>query len=130
MQFDEQRKKNFPQLKEAGPKDTNEDLLKRMELRFRVPKENNRQSYRKSKTEIRPLFSRLTPQGALEARSPLVSMIFPSLGDKKKIFQEEGSKKDISTSNTGGNANSTYVKRTELEKIVEMETKRRNPGEF
>ena len=42
VQFDEQRKKKFPQLKEASPKDTNADLLKRMELRQKVPKENNR----------------------------------------------------------------------------------------
>jgi len=86
MQQDEQRKKKYPQLKEAGPKDTNEDLLKRMELRFKVPKENNRQSYLKSKTEIRPLFNRLTPHGATNSRSPLVSMIFPSMQDKVKQF--------------------------------------------
>jgi len=86
MQFDDARKKKFPQLQEARAKESNEDLVKRMELRIKVPKENQRQSYIKSKTEIRPLFSRLTPQGALESRSPLVSMIFPSLIDKKKIF--------------------------------------------
>jgi hypothetical protein len=89
VQFDELRKKKYPQLKEAGPKETTEQLLKRMEMRIKVPKEKNRQSYIKSKTEIRPLFSRLTPHGATYSRSPLVSMIFPSLKDKMKIFQEE-----------------------------------------
>ena len=99
-----------------------------MELRFKVPKENNRQSYLRSKTEIRPLFSRLTPHGAVNSRSPLVSMIFPSMQDKIKIFQDELGKKEA---NQGGvNTNSTYVKRAELEKIVEMETKRRNPNDF
>jgi len=99
-----------------------------MELRFKVPKENNRQSYLRSKTEIRPLFNRLTPHGAVNSRSPLVSMIFPSLKDKIKIFQDDQSKKEAS--HNSGNTNSTYVKRAELEKIVEQETKRRNPNEF
>jgi len=40
----------------------------------------------RAKTEIRPLFNRLTPHGAVNSRSPLVSMIFPSLKDKFRIF--------------------------------------------
>ena len=63
-----------------------------MEARFKVPKENYRQSYLRSKTEIRPLFNRLTPHGAVNSRSPLVSMIFPSLKDKIKIFNDENKK--------------------------------------
>lgn len=42
VQFEEARKKKYPQLKEPGPKETPEQLIKRMELRFKVPKENNR----------------------------------------------------------------------------------------
>jgi hypothetical protein len=34
--------KKYPQLKEPNPKETSADLIKRMELRFKVPKENNR----------------------------------------------------------------------------------------
>ena len=49
-------------------------------------RENYRQSYLRAKTEIRPLFARVTPHGAVSSRSPLVSMIFPSLKDKMKIF--------------------------------------------
>ena len=41
VQFEEARKKKYPQLKEL-PKETPEQLIKRMELRFKVPKENNR----------------------------------------------------------------------------------------
>ena len=59
-----------------------EDIFRR----FKVPKESNRQSYLRAKTEIRPLFSRLTPHGAVNSRSPLVSMIFPSLKDKQRSF--------------------------------------------
>lgn len=96
-----------------------------MEMRIKVPKESNRQSYRRAKNEIRPLFNRLTPHGAVNSRSPLVSMIFPSLKDKTKMFEDECSKKEAGTSSVPA-GNSMYVKRTELEKIVEQETKRRN----
>lgn len=96
-------------------------------MRFKVPKEANRQSLLKSKTEIRPLFQRMTPYGAVNTRSPLVSMIFPSMNDKCKIFLDEQVKKDQAQ---GPKSNSTYVKRAELEKIVEQETKRRNPQQF
>ena len=130
VQYNEARKKKYPQLKEPGKQETNAELIKRMELRFKVPKENNRQSYIRSKNEIRPLFNRLTPHGATNSRSPLVSMIFPSLKDKIKIFQDESSKKDQSSSQGPGGGNSMYVKRNELEKIVEMETKRRAPSQY
>ena len=123
-QHEEARKKKFPQLKEAGKNDKPEDLVKRMEHRLKVPKENTRQSYLKSKNEIRPLFSRLTSHGAVNSRSPLVSMIFPSMKDKMRIFQDDLVKKD---NQQQPKTNSSYVKRAELEKIVEQETKRRNP---
>jgi len=58
-------------------------------------------------------------------------MIFPSLKDKIKIFEDESGKREQAVpaqnkTTTGGN--SMYVKRAELEKIVEEETKRRNPA--
>ena len=83
----------------------------------------------RAKTEIRPLFSRLTPHGATNTRSPLVSMIFPSLKDKIRMFQDETIKKETVQrvgANPGASKSSMNVKRTELEKIVEQETKRRN----
>ena len=55
-------------------------------MRVKVPKERNRQSLLKAKTEIRPLFTRLTPHGATQSRSPLVSLIFPSMKDKMNMF--------------------------------------------
>ena len=73
------------------------------------------------------MFSRVTPHGAVNSRSPLVSLIFPSMKDKKKQFHEKDIPGQTGTANAqGGNPpNSTYVKRAELEKIVEQETKRR-----
>jgi len=58
-----------------------------MEMRFKVPKESKGSGgFLRDKSEIRPLFSRLKPQGATNSRSPLVSMIFPSLKDKMRQF--------------------------------------------
>jgi hypothetical protein len=51
-------------------------------------------------------------------------MIFPSLKDKTKIFQEESQKKEVQKSAN----NSMYVKRAELDRIVEEETKKRQVG--
>ena len=55
----------------------------------------------------------------------MVSLIFPSLKDKIKMFQDESKKKIAQRSNS-----SMYVKRTELEKIVEQESRRRNPNSW
>lgn len=41
-QYDESRKKKYPQLKEAPQIDKIDELVKRMEHRLKVPKENNR----------------------------------------------------------------------------------------
>lgn len=122
---DEQRKKKYPQLKEPASKEKADDLIHRMELRFKVPKESNRQSYIRSKTEIRPLFARLTPHGAVSARSPLVSLIFPSQKDRINQCNDENLKRlgPESPSNSKFSTNN-YVKRSELEKIVEIETKK------
>ena len=65
-----------------------------MEKKYSVPKVSERQSYRKAKTEIRPLFNRMTALGAQQMRSPLVSMILPSLKTKTDMFMEENSKKE------------------------------------
>ena len=70
-------------------------------------------------------------------RSPLVSMIFPSLKTKTEMFQEETSKKESiqrvngikpspSLGMAGQQATGMFVKRAELEKIVEQETRRAN----
>ena len=42
VQYNEARQKKYPQLKEPGKQESNAELIKRMELRFKVPKENNR----------------------------------------------------------------------------------------
>ena len=51
----------------------------------------------------------------------MVSLIFPCLKDKIKMFEEESKKKEQSRANT-----SVGMKRRELEKMVETETRQRN----
>lgn len=63
----------------------------------------------------------MNTSSALNSRSPMVSLIFPSLKDKIKMFEEESKKKEQTRTNT-----SVYVKRRELEKMVETETRKRN----
>ena len=41
-----------------------DNLIRKMEKKYSVPKVSERQSYRKAKTEIRPLYNRLTALGA------------------------------------------------------------------
>ena len=38
IQFDEQRKRKYPQLKDAPAKETTGDMIKRLEQRFKIPK--------------------------------------------------------------------------------------------
>jgi hypothetical protein len=79
----------------------------------------------KIKSEIRPLYSRLTPHGAVNSRSPMVSLIFPSLRDKIKIFQDDSKKGTEMRNHT-----SVHLKRRELDIIVEQESKKRAPNDY
>lgn len=73
---------------------------------------------RKKKTEIRPMYnSSVTPYGAINSRSPLVSLIFPSLKDKIRNFEEECTKRNLSKQKK----RSMYVKPKELDRIMEEE---------
>lgn len=55
----------------------------------------------------------------------MVSLIFPSLKDKIKIFEEESKKKESQRA-----ATSVFVRRRELEKMVENETRKRNASNW
>uniref|UniRef100_A0A7S3JFG3 Uncharacterized protein n=1 Tax=Euplotes harpa TaxID=151035 RepID=A0A7S3JFG3_9SPIT len=90
-------------------------------MKARIPNENYRHSYLRQKTEIRPLFYKLTPHGATNARSPLVSLIFPSMKDKIRVFEEECKKRNASK----GKNRSMMVKPSELDKIIEEESRKK-----
>ena len=51
----------------------------------------------------------------------MVSLIFPSLKDKIKLFQDESKKKEAQRAQS-----TAFVKRSDLENIVETETRKRN----
>jgi protein phosphatase 1 regulatory subunit 36 len=119
-QTEERRFKKYPQLKPPQKKEDTKELITRYAMKSRVPNENYRQSYIKHKTEIRPLFYKLTPHGATNSRSPLVSLLFPSMKDKIRVFEEESKKRNESKGNR-----SMMVKPAELDKIIEEESKKK-----
>ena len=55
----------------------------------------------------------------------MVSLIFPSLKDKIRTFEQESKKKEAQRA-----ATSVYVRRRELEKMVETETRKRNANHW
>jgi hypothetical protein len=55
----------------------------------------------------------------------MVSLIFPSLKDKMKIFQDDSKKNSEMRTNS-----SVHIRRKELDMIVEEESKKRNPNDY
>lgn len=119
-QAEERRLKKYPQLRPPQKKEETNELISRYRMKSRVPNENYKHSYIRQKTEIRPLFYKLTPHGATNARSPLVSLLFPSMKDKIRVFEEENKKRN----ETKGNR-SMIVKPSELDRIIEEESRKK-----
>ena len=57
---------------------------KRLLARAKVPKE----PYEIKKNDIRPLYHKQTPHGSVLSRSPMISLIFPSMQDKIREFKQ------------------------------------------
>ena len=57
---------------------------RRLEQRAKVPKE----PYEIKKNDIRPLYYKQTPHGSILSRSPMISMIFPSMKEKIRQYKE------------------------------------------
>ena len=117
--------RQYPQLKDipipsGSSSELPEEIQRRLIQRQKVPKDA-RMKFQKNKSEIRPFYQKMNTSSALNSRSPMVSLIFPSLKDKIKMFEEESKKKETQRAST-----SVYVKRRELEKMVETETRKRN----
>jgi hypothetical protein len=75
--------------------------------------------------EIRPLFVNFSPYSANMGRSPLVSIMFPTVKDK--ITTVNRLCEDISSTNPAQSQKSPrFLPALELEKIVKLETKARN----
>ena len=66
--------------------ENDEERQKRILLRQKVPKEARKIKFQRNKSEIRPFYSKMSAYSALQSRSPMVSLIFPSLKDKIKLF--------------------------------------------
>ncbi|CAI2374604.1 unnamed protein product [Moneuplotes crassus] len=119
-QAEKKRLEKYPQLRPPQKKEDTKELISRYAMKARVPNESYHHSYIKQKTEIRPLFYKLTPHGATNARSPLISLLFPSMKDKIRVFEEESKKRNEAKGNR-----SMIVKPTELDQIIEQESRKK-----
>jgi hypothetical protein len=70
-------------LEEPKVIEDNKARNKRLLAKAKVPKE----PYEIKKNDIRPLYHKQTPHGSVLSRSPMISMIFPSMQDKIRQFK-------------------------------------------
>lgn len=122
--------RQYPQLKDipmplSSSSELPEEIQRRLIQRQKVPKDARKMKFQRNKSEIRPFYQKMNTSSALNSRSPMVSLIFPSLKDKIKMFEEESKKKESQRA-----ATSQYVKRRELERMVETETRKRNAQQW
>jgi hypothetical protein len=88
-----------------------------------VPKDWRKIKFNRGRSEIRPFYTKMTAWNAIHRRTPMVSLIFPSLKDKIKLF-EEGSKKKMANSRAQ-TANGPRMTQSQLKNIIEKEQKER-----
>ena len=99
-------------------------MLTRLEKRQKVPKDWEKIKFIRQRQEVRPFYNKLNSWSAIKCRSPMVSLIFPSMNDKRKLFEETSKKQfsEVARARTSSKYNSM---RSDLDKIVQNETRRR-----
>ena len=78
------------------------------------------------KGEIRPLFVNLTPHTATTGRSPLISLMFPTVKDKITTLERT----KVVTSDELKDKQPTFLDNAQLERMVRLETKTRQLRHF
>ena len=92
--------RQYPQLKEinipavTSQNDIPNEIQMRLIQRQKVPRDARRMKFQRNKSEIRPFYQKMNTSSALNSRSPMVSLIFPSLKDKIRTFEQESKKKE------------------------------------
>ena len=84
LAFQKQREEKFPSLQTPHILEDAKVRNKRLLARAKVPKE----PYEIKKNDIRPLYYKQTPHGSILSRSPMISMIFPSMKEKIRQYKE------------------------------------------
>ena len=79
-----ERNKKFPNLKYQ--KKNQDSIINSIALRNSIPRERLRVSISES-TEFKPCYVKLSAYSALNARSPMISMILPSPSDRVRAFE-------------------------------------------
>lgn len=125
---EEKRVAMFPALAEFQTKNPDHSEIRaKMQKRALVPKNSANIPFDRTKSEIRPLFNRLTAHGAVACRSPMVSLIFPSTKDKIRQYHDESSKV---RGGVGKSVSTAHIARKELEQIVMTESRMRQPNNY
>lgn len=84
--IEEEKYRRFPQLKSVPRRDTDR-VIRQIELRNSIPKDKLKFDPNISRVK-RPGYVKLNAFKAINARSPLISMILPSDRDKIRAFEE------------------------------------------
>lgn len=79
-----ERNKKFPSLK--NPKKNQDSIINSIILRNSIPRERLRVSISES-IDFKPCYVKLSAYSALNARSPMISMILPSPSDRVRAFE-------------------------------------------
>ena len=84
--IEEEKYRRFPQLRSVPRRDTDR-VIRQIELRNSIPKDKLKVGMNISRVK-RPGYVKLNALKAINARSPLISMILPSDRDKIRAFEE------------------------------------------
>mmetsp|Transcript_9425 Transcript_9425/g.18119 ORF Transcript_9425/g.18119 Transcript_9425/m.18119 type:complete len:292 (-) Transcript_9425:1225-2100(-) len=105
----------LPPVKQMSQSEKEESIIKRIENKRRISR--NRIAERSLSQVMRPGFVRLSPFKAIEARSPLISLILPSPRDKIRQYEQERKNKILAKA-------SNKITQAEAKEILREEMKR------
>ena len=101
-------------------KDVRKQVIDKYALKYSIPKEKFNIEIAGSSSSVRPGYLKLNPHRAIKARSPLISLMFPSETDKIRIFEEERKKRIEAQSQF-------KMARDEAKEIIRQELRKRAP---
>ena len=96
------------------------EVIEKYALKYSIPQEKFNIHIDGSSSAVRPGYQRLNPHRAIYARSPLISLMFPSAKDKIRMFEEERKKRIEAQSQF-------KMARDEAKEIIRQELRKRAP---
>jgi len=87
--FELEKYKKFPELEEVVGKESNEAMIERLLKRSQLPKYNWNFHYHNQKSDLKPNFLKMKTFEAKNSRSPLMSLVVPSIKFKLNDFEKK-----------------------------------------